>query len=76
MNYERRKTITEASSKLSEALEIFRAAAEGEREYYDNMPEAIQAGERGEKASEVADALDEIVSDLENAEGNAQDIEL
>lgn len=72
MNNARRKAITaaaaileEARSKFEEALEAFRTVAEEEREAFDNMPESLQSSERGEQSSAAADALEEIVSDLE-----------
>ena len=52
-----------------------REIADEEREYYDNMPESIQLGEKGERADEVAtileevaDAIDESLSQLESAQ--------
>lgn len=69
MNETRRKNIREAITLLQAVVEAYdRAytliedAASEEREYFDNMPENMQEGERGQRASEAADLL-EIVRD-------------
>jgi hypothetical protein len=65
MNKERRAKLDRAKKLIDEAVGILTDCAEGEQEFFDNMPEAIQAGEKGTKASETADSLENIVSDLE-----------
>lgn len=64
MNASRRKIIKEAQALVERAAELLEQAACEEREYYDAMPEAIQSGDKGDRASEVADALDEMVETL------------
>ena len=66
MNNTRRKQIDEAISKLDEAREIIVVIAEEERDYYDNMPENMQSGEKGERADEVASSLEEIESTMDD----------
>lgn len=72
MNKARRKAIADVQEQLRKAQEIIRDAAEqlasikdDEEEYFDNMPEGIQAGERGEKAQAAIDNLDEALTTLE-----------
>ena len=72
MNAERRKQIDAAILLVAYAQEAKSAAqeaideiAQAEREYFDNMPESLQAGEKGRCAEEVSDALDEAVSSLD-----------
>lgn len=72
MNAERRKQIDAAILLVAYAQEAKSAAqeaideiAQAEREYFDNMPESLQAGEKGQRAEEVSDALDEAVSSLD-----------
>ncbi len=36
-----------------------------EQEYYDNMPEGLQAGEKGDKAQEAIDSIDEAINQVE-----------
>jgi len=74
MNKNRRKTIEQgiallqqATPLLDEARQLIEEAGQEERDYFDNMPENMQSGERGEQASAAADALEEIASNLEEA---------
>ncbi len=67
MNKNRRAEINKAialleqiKGPLEDAKSIIESAADEEREYYDNMPENMQSGERGEQASAAADALEEV----------------
>jgi hypothetical protein len=75
MNAQRRKEIAKARGFLEEAKAIIETAASEERDYYDNMPESFQNGEKGEKASEAADKLEEIDSSLDEAIGSLTDLE-
>lgn len=74
MNKERRKRIAELIAKLetldsdlsslhSDVEEI----AEEEREYFDNMPDNMQQGEKGEAADTAANNLSEAKDALETA---------
>jgi hypothetical protein len=72
VNGERRKLIrsviellNEAGPKLDDAKRIVETAAEGEREYYDNMHDNLKGGEKGEQAESAATALEEVQSALE-----------
>lgn len=67
MNKARREDIDRAVALIEEAKEILEAAAADEREYYDNMPEGLQSGEKGMAAEEAADALDEAGDQLDGA---------
>jgi len=74
MNNHRRKEIARALGLLNEAAEIIDFCQNEEQDYFDNMPEAFQAGEKGQKAEEVAGCLEEnldsiqtIVAELEEA---------
>lgn len=75
MNNTRRKQIQNIRTDLEklegliadirDAIEILK---DEEREAFDNMPESLQSSERGEAASNAADALDEAFSSLEEME--------
>lgn len=67
MNKKRRAEIERAIALLEEAKEIFETAGQEEREYYDNMPESFQNGERGEAADAAASALEEACQTIETA---------
>jgi len=73
MNAQRRKDIQRAIELLDEANQILSAAADEEQEYYDNMPESIQGGERGEAADAAADRLADAAADVDAARSNAQE---
>ena len=81
MNKARRKTIAE----LRERLDALKAQADDleseietirdeEQEYFDNMPESLQGGDKGQAAEEAVshldtalDAIQEVVSQAEAA---------
>lgn len=65
MNKVRRKVLEDAISKIEEAQELIASIAEEERECFDNMPEGLQEGERGQSISDNADDLENADSDFE-----------
>lgn len=73
MNKERRKEIQYAIDNLQKIDELVTAARDalesakdGEREYYDNMPEGLKNGEKGSQADSAATTLEEAFSKLED----------
>ena len=79
MNADRRKRLAKAVElleevqafavdKIAEAKDLIDEIAGEEREAYDNLPEGLQVAERGERMSEIADALENItgLDDIEN----------
>ena len=71
MNNRRRKDITEISDKIAALADILNeymadveSIKEEEEEYFDNMPESLQGGEKGSAAEEAVDALEEACSAL------------
>ena len=67
MNVERRKEIDRAVELIEQAQQILAVAAEEEQDYFDNIPEAFQDGERGERANEAAEALEEVATNMADA---------
>lgn len=72
MNNDRRKQLNALKSKIEELNSVaneLKEEIEGiqndEQEYYDNMPEAIQAGEKGDKAQAAIDAIQEMVESFD-----------
>jgi hypothetical protein len=49
MNAELRKDLVKALSLIEEAKSIIEGVKDAEQEAFDNMPEGLQNGERGEK---------------------------
>ena len=68
MNKQRRKEIARAAAMIEEAKSILETCRDEEQDYYDNMPESFQNGEKGSVAQEAIDALEEAVSQLEEIE--------
>lgn len=74
MNNERRKRLDEIKERICSIMneltgdieDQLQSICDEEQAYYDNMPESIQNGERGERAQQVIDSLDEAISDLES----------
>lgn len=67
MNAQRRKRIEEATAQANAAFDELRSIGEEEREAFDNLPESLQGGERGQAMSDAADALESAADDIENA---------
>ena len=74
MNKERRKQLADArdlidkaEGLLSEAKEMLEWAKADEQEYYDNMPESLQGGDKGQAAEAAVSALDDAVNELDSA---------
>lgn len=66
MNNARRKIKREAIELLSSALDLLETIAGEEEEAYYNMPEGLQASEKGEEISSNVDYLQDAVSNLED----------
>ena len=67
MNKQDRKALAETIEAFKSQLSVLTILAEAEREKFDNMPEGLQTGERGERIEQAADALDEAVNEIEMA---------
>lgn len=72
MNKSRRDRITKVISALEELSNEIDEILQEEQDAYDNMPEGVQNGERGDKAQEAISNLEsasltDIISSLENA---------
>lgn len=72
MNEARRKELSKAigliqeiGPKLDEAKSIIESCATEERDYYDNMHENLQQGDKGSQADNAATQLEEVQSTLE-----------
>ena len=74
MNNDRRKALKEAMANLDQARVYVALAKDGieackdnEQEYFDNMPEAFQQGDKGEAATAAVAELEEAESCLDEA---------
>jgi formiminotetrahydrofolate cyclodeaminase len=74
MNNSRRKEIDKIISDLEEIRSRIETVKDEEQDAFDNMPESLQEGERGEKMQQALDnldtadgAFDDLMSALEDA---------
>ena len=65
MNNTRRKEIDKLTAQIEEIKEAIEALRDEEQEAFDNMPESLQDGERGEKMQSAIDALEYAADDLQ-----------
>ena len=72
MNVERRGQISKALALVIEARCLIEQARDDEREYFDNMPESFQEGDRGQQAEAVVDALDDAANGCEDIESHLE----
>lgn len=66
MNNERRKLLADAITKMEEAKTLIEIARDEEQDAFDNMPEGIQTGERGQKMEAAIESMEEVINDIEN----------
>lgn len=66
MNNERRKRLAEAQALLADAAQIISEVQADEQDAFDNLPEGLQASERGERMEEIANALEEATNEIDN----------
>ena len=81
MNKARRKEIAEANDLISKAISILSDArsqleqrSADEQEYFDEMPESLQGGDKGTHAEECVSQLDEFVSTIEELESQMENL--
>lgn len=67
MNANRRKSIEKILSQIEDLKTELESLKDEEREYYDNMPESLQGGERGQDAQRYVDELDNALNSLDEA---------
>ena len=78
MNKARRKELEraqdlflQAQELASQAKEILEQCRDDEQEYYDNMIEAFQNGEKGDNAQSAISAMEDAIGILENLDEGA-----
>ena len=82
MNKQRRETIQKirgiiraAQASLEEQLDAIQSIIDEEQEYYDNMPESFQGGEKGDAASTVIGELESAHEELTNVVSSFLDLD-
>ena len=59
MNKQRRKDLLDVAEHLQDALDRLSEVRDEEQEAFDNMPESLQYGSRGDAMQEAIDTMDE-----------------
>lgn len=67
MNEERRKSLMRALDLIEDARNIVDEIKGEEEEAFENLPESMQSGDKGEKAQAAIEALSEAYDALDNA---------
>ena len=65
MNKARRKELAEIVELLEEARERLEAVRDEEEEALENLPESLQASERGEAMQAAIDAMEDVLAALD-----------
>ena len=65
MNAQRRKQIEKLNEEVRDILGRVEELKDEEQEYYDNMPESFQSGDKGQQAEQAVDTLDSAMQSLE-----------
>jgi hypothetical protein len=80
MNADQRKTLAKVAAQIAHhaaMLDDLRSeleqTREDEQDKFDNMPEGLQQGERGQAIEEAVSTLEEAISSLEEAIGSAEE---
>ena len=74
MNKQRRKELEKAAIILGAARQIIEDVLADEQDAFDNMPESLQYGERGEAMSDGIYTLEEMRDSLEEMDSNLCDL--
>lgn len=66
MNAQRRKQIAEAVALIGAAQTLLEIVRDEEQDAFDNMPEGLQGGERGQKMEAAVSAIEEAFYELDD----------
>lgn len=75
MNKDRRKRIEAQRDKLDEIRAELETIRDEEQDYYDNMPESIQSGTKGQAAEASVEVLDDAISSIQEAMDHLDNVE-
>lgn len=74
MNKVRRGQLEKIQTELETLAERLGTLLEEENEYYDNMPENFQNGEKGDKAQAAIEAMDSALNSINEATGSILEV--
>lgn len=67
MNKARREAITKLADQLDAIRGEIEALRDEEQEYFNNMPESLQGGDKGQDAEQAVASLDDAINEIESA---------
>ena len=73
MNADRRKTLTAIEAQITNLRDRLDELMNEEQDAFDNMPESLADGERGQAMEEAIQAMEEALSSLEDACSSIQE---
>lgn len=66
MNNTRRKELMKIQDELHAIQSKLEDLLNEEQEYFDNMPEGLQSGQKGETAQDAIDKMETAINEIEN----------
>lgn len=76
MNKERKQSLQDVASSLTEAMDRLNEIRDEEQEAFDNMPEGFQSGTRGQSMMEAIDTMDNWNTEIESIKDSIEDYAL
>ena len=76
MNKERKQSLQDVASLLTEAMDRLNEIRDEEQEAFDNMPEGFQSGTRGQSMMEAIDTMDNWNTEIESIKDSIEDYAL
>lgn len=74
MNNNRRKILKKAVLELDSLYDIISDVLSDEQDCLDNIPENLQGAERYEKMEDCVSLLDDVISSIDDARNNIEEI--
>lgn len=73
MNKQRRKDLLDVAESLQEALDRLSEVRDEEQEAFDNMPESLQYGSRGDAMQDAIDTMDEWEGEIDKIKSRIEE---
>lgn len=74
MNKDRRKRLTSIAEQISVLIDMAQEVLDEEQEAFDNMPESLQQGERGEAMQDAVEAIGGLIEGMEQAKDSIEEL--
>lgn len=74
MNDERRKLLSKIAEQLSAIQGALQSIHDDEEEAFNNMPESLQQGDKGQESEQYVSDLDEMIEQVAEAQTKAEEI--